>query len=81
MAAVTQGTASALTCPPDSLAHKGVHVHARLLLQITVKASALQIYPEVRKMLVERMAPLLQQHLGIPTARTTTVRAASIMPP
>ena len=43
--------------------------------QITVKSSAAQIHPEVRKILVERMAPVLHSSLGTPPERTTTVRA------
>ncbi len=44
-------------------------------MQITIKSSAMQIYPETRKTLVERMAPLLQQLLTVSPARTTTVGA------
>lgn len=66
----------------------GEHVHVHILdsqcfafggdydtpaASITVKATALQIWPEVRKTLVERMIPVLQESLAIAPDRTTTM--------
>mmetsp|Transcript_28628 Transcript_28628/g.63006 ORF Transcript_28628/g.63006 Transcript_28628/m.63006 type:complete len:138 (-) Transcript_28628:519-932(-) len=40
---------------------------------ITVKASALQIWPDVRKVLIGRMVPVLQTAVNVVPERTTTM--------
>ncbi|GAX73062.1 hypothetical protein CEUSTIGMA_g515.t1 [Chlamydomonas eustigma] len=40
---------------------------------ITIKASALQIWPEVRRDLALKLTTLIQKHLDVPAERTTTM--------
>ena len=54
---------------------RGQAMHAPWLapVQITIKSSSHQILPAVRKILVEKMAPLLVEAFGVQPTHTTTV--------